>query len=204
MKVNPTLLGWRATDRRGRVPHLQQPGCDGRRAREGRDRRRTQRSDAGIRTPRDDRGNRRAVKGKQGGFDEIAINGGAGLKKPHPALLDKRVRVAIAHAIDKQTLIDRVYEGIGTVVETVSPSPDPAWMPEIPEAEQFAYDPEMSKQILDDAGYVDTDGDGVREMPGGGEAARVHVLRQVELRGRSPRRASSFRAGSRTSASSST
>ena len=110
-----------------------------------------------------------AVQGNQGGFDEIAINGGAGLKKPHPALLDKRVRVAIAHAIDKQTLLDRVYEGIGTVVETVSPSPDPAWMPEIPEAEQFTYDPEMSKQILDDAGYVDTDGDGVREMPGGGE-----------------------------------
>ena len=110
-----------------------------------------------------------AVQGNQGGFDEIAINGGAGLKKPHPALLDKRVRVAIAHAIDKQTLIDRVYEGIGTVAETVSPSPDPVWMPEIPEAEQFTYDPEASKQILDDAGYVDTDNDGVREMPGGGE-----------------------------------
>ena len=110
-----------------------------------------------------------AIEGNQGGFDEIAINGGAGLKEPHPALLDRNVRVAIAHAIDKQTLLDRVYLGIGSVAETVSPSPDPVWIPEIPEAEQFTFDPEKANQILDDAGYEDTDGDSVREMPSGGE-----------------------------------
>ena len=110
-----------------------------------------------------------AVQGNQGGFDEIAINGGAGLKKPHPALLDRRVRVAIAHAIDKKTLLDKVYEGIGTVANTVSPSPDPAWIPKIPVAEQFDFDLAKANKILEDAGYKDTDGDGVREMPGGGE-----------------------------------
>jgi peptide/nickel transport system substrate-binding protein len=110
-----------------------------------------------------------AVEGNQGGFDEIAINGGDGLKKPHPALLDREVRVAIAHAIDKQTLLDRVYLGIGSVAYTVSPSPDPVWIPEIPEAERFDFDLAKANKILDDAGYADTDGDGVREMPGGGE-----------------------------------
>jgi peptide/nickel transport system substrate-binding protein len=109
------------------------------------------------------------VEGNQGGFDEIAINGGDGLKKPHPALLDRNVRVAIAHAIDKQTLLDRVWLGLGSVEESVSPSADPAWVPEIPADELFEYDPEKANQILDDAGYEDTDGDGVREMPGGGE-----------------------------------
>jgi peptide/nickel transport system substrate-binding protein len=113
-----------------------------------------------------------AVEGNQGGFDEIAINGGAGLKKPHPALLDRNVRVAIAHAIDKQTLLDRVYLGIGSVAHTVSPSPDPVWIPEIPEAERFDFDLAKANQILDDAGYADTDGDGVREMPGGGQPLR--------------------------------
>jgi peptide/nickel transport system substrate-binding protein len=113
-----------------------------------------------------------AVEGNQGGFDEIAINGGSGLQKPHPALLDRDVRVAIAHAIDKQTLLDQVYEGIGSVAETVSPSPDPVWVPEIPEAERFDFDPERANQILDEAGYEDTDGDGVREMPGGGDPLR--------------------------------
>ena len=110
-----------------------------------------------------------AVQGNQGGFDEIAINGGDGLKKPHPALLDRNVRVAIAHAIDKQTLLDRVYLGQGSVSETVSPSADPAWVPELSADEQFEYDPEKANQILDDAGYEDTNGDGVREMPGGGD-----------------------------------
>jgi peptide/nickel transport system substrate-binding protein len=109
------------------------------------------------------------VQGNQGGFDEIAINGGDGLKKPHPALLDRRVRVAIAHAIDKQTLLDRVYEGIGRVADTVSPSPDPVWIPKIPAAEQFDFDLAKANKILEDAGYKDTNGDGVREMPGGGE-----------------------------------
>lgn len=113
-----------------------------------------------------------AVEGNQGGFDEIAINGGSGLKKPHPALLDRDVRVAIAHAIDKQTLLDRVYLGIGSVAYTVSPSPDPVWIPEIPEAERFDFDLAKANQILDDAGYADTNGDGVREMPGGGEPLR--------------------------------
>jgi peptide/nickel transport system substrate-binding protein len=36
------------------------------------------------------------VQGNQGAMEEFAINGGAGLKKPHPALLDLRVRQAIA------------------------------------------------------------------------------------------------------------
>jgi peptide/nickel transport system substrate-binding protein len=113
-----------------------------------------------------------AVEGNQGGFDEIAINGGSGLQKPHPALLDRDVRVAIAHAIDKQTLLDQVYEGIGSVAYTVSPSPDPVWIPEIPEAERFDFDLAKANQILDEAGYEDTDGDGVREMPGGGDPLR--------------------------------
>ena len=109
------------------------------------------------------------VQGNQGGFDEIAINGGSGLKKPHPALLDRRVRLAIAHAIDKQTLVDKVFLGQGSVIETISPSPNPAWIPEIPAAEQFDFDLAKANKILDGAGYKDTNADGVREMPGGGE-----------------------------------
>ena len=53
------------------------------------------------------------VEGYQGAMSEIAINGGDGLKKPHPALLDKRVRQAIGHAIDRETIVDRVLAGLG-------------------------------------------------------------------------------------------
>jgi peptide/nickel transport system substrate-binding protein len=48
-------------------------------------------------------------------------------------------------------------------------SPNPAWTPDIPEADRFDFDLDKARQILEDAGYKDTNGDGVREMPGGGK-----------------------------------
>ena len=108
------------------------------------------------------------IEGYQGAMNEIAINGGDGLKKPHPALLDPVVRKAIGHAIDKQTIIDRALAGLGKQAETLSTSPDESWMPEIPDGQILEFDLEKAKQMLEDAGYKDTDGDGVREMPDGG------------------------------------
>lgn len=109
------------------------------------------------------------VAGLQGGFDEIALNGGEAEGQPHPALLDIEVRKAINHAIDKEAIIEDVWAGQGEPATTISVSADPKWIPDIPESEQFTFDPDRANQILDDAGYVDTDGDGIREMPGGGE-----------------------------------
>ena len=111
-----------------------------------------------------------AIFGTQGSMSELAMNGmGGGLGDGHPALQDVDVRHAIHHAIDKQVLFDRVINGYGVKGTTLSVSPDPAWKPAIPEAEQYTYDPAKAQQLLDDAGYVDTNGDGVREMPGGGQ-----------------------------------
>jgi peptide/nickel transport system substrate-binding protein len=109
------------------------------------------------------------VEGFQGSMTEVAINGGDGLKKPHPALLDVRVRQAIGHAIDKKTIVARVLNGHGKPAETLSVSPDPSWTPEIPADQVFDFDLDKAKQILEDAGYKDADGDGIREMPGGGK-----------------------------------
>jgi peptide/nickel transport system substrate-binding protein len=113
--------------------------------------------------------NIQTIEGNQGAMSEVAINGGDGLKKPHPALLDLRVRQAIAHAIDKKTLVARVLNGHGTPTETISTSPDPSWTPKIPADQVYDFDLDTAKQILEDAGYKDTNGDGVREMPGGGK-----------------------------------
>lgn len=108
------------------------------------------------------------IAGQQGGFDEIAINGGALPDgQPHPALLDLEVRRAISFAIDREAIIEDLWFGQAAELETVSPSADPKWIPEIPEENVFSYDPDRANQILDDAGYLDTDGDGIREMPDG-------------------------------------
>jgi peptide/nickel transport system substrate-binding protein len=82
-------------------------------------------------------------------------------------LLDLRVREAISHAIDKQAVIEDLWFGLADPLEVMSPSADPKWMPEIPAEDQFNYDPALANQILDEAGYLDTDNDGVREMPDG-------------------------------------
>ncbi len=126
------------------------------------------------------------VVGEQGGFDEIGINGGDGLKKPHPALLDPNVRLAVAHAIDKQTLVDRVLVGLGRPATTISPSASPAWIPEIPADEQIAFDLDEANRLLDEGGYKDTDGDGIREMPGGGEPLDFTYLVNTESQSAGP------------------
>ena len=42
-------------------------------------------------------------------------------------------------------------------------------MPDIPADEQVPFDVAGANAMLDEAGYLDTDGDGTREMPGGGD-----------------------------------
>jgi len=120
------------------------------------------------------------VEGNQGSFNEFALNGGDGLKKGHPALSDPLVRQAIAHAIDKQTIVDRVESGHATVADTISPSANPDWMPEVPADEKFDFDLDKANALLDQGGYEDTDGDGVREMPGGGEPLRLRYAVRSE------------------------
>jgi peptide/nickel transport system substrate-binding protein len=107
-----------------------------------------------------------AVNGEQGGFTEIALNGGMGLKKGNPALSSLEFRKAIAHAIDRQTLIDRVSAGLARPGVTMSPSANPKWIPDIPENEQFGFDLEQAKSILDAAGFKDGNGNGIREVDG--------------------------------------
>ncbi|MEX1100951.1 MAG: ABC transporter substrate-binding protein [Actinomycetota bacterium] len=109
------------------------------------------------------------------GFLNFAFNfGGQGDSATnHPAIKDVEVRRAIGHAIDKQALVDRVLLGYGEVGTGLMSTSSPwHWEPEEPRG----FDLELANQILDDAGYEDTDGDGVREMPGGGEPLEFEVF----------------------------
>ena len=120
------------------------------------------------------------VEGHQGGFDELGMNAGDAFGKPHPALMDVRVRQAIAHAIDKQTIVDRVLSGLGTPATTMSPSANPEWIPELSEEEDFEFDLEKANSILEEEGYRDSDGDGVREMPDGSRPLNFRYALRTE------------------------
>ena len=79
-----------------------------------------------------DEGHRRRA-GPAGGLRGARVNKYAGkpprdAKKfgsPNPALKDLRFRQAIAHAIDKQTLVSRAYGGIGTPADAIEPVRQP-------------------------------------------------------------------------------
>ena len=128
-----------------------------------------------------------AVQGQQGSFDELALNGYNGkpprskkFSSPNPALADLRFRQAIAMAIDKQALVSRAYGGIGVAADALSPSADPEWTPKIPASLRYDFDLDKAKKLLDSAGYKDTDGDGIRNLPNGGKDIVLRYLIRSE------------------------
>jgi peptide/nickel transport system substrate-binding protein len=87
----------------------------------------------------------------------------------NPAVLDPAFRDAVEAAIDRNTLIDRVLRGYATPGSTPIVPAYPYWHWEPPEDVAIQFNLDNAKAMLDQAGYVDTDGDGIRENPGGGE-----------------------------------
>lgn len=94
---------------------------------------------------------------------------------PLPALRDITVREAVAMAIDKQAIADKVYQGTATPGDTIIRPASAFWHLDIPAEEEFAYDPEAANAMLDQAGYADTDGDGVREDPETGDPLELLI-----------------------------
>jgi peptide/nickel transport system substrate-binding protein len=78
---------------------------------------------------------------------------------------DRRFLTALAHAVDKQGMIDTIYYGFGEpAVAYVSPA-NPVF--HNPDLKDYPYDLELAARLLDEAGYSDRDGDGWREDPKG-------------------------------------
>ncbi|HKK96985.1 MAG TPA: ABC transporter substrate-binding protein, partial [Marivita sp.] len=69
-----------------------------------------------------------------------------------PPLDDVRVRQAIAHAIDRQAIIDGAMFGLGTPIGTHFAPHNPDY---IDLTGQSAYDPERAKALLSEAGFAD-------------------------------------------------
>ncbi len=107
------------------------------------------------------------------GQDGIATNSGAGRRyqalainpgavdadgKPlgdgNPALKDQKLREAIFTAIDNQTLLDRVLQGLGQPGQTEIPGVYPAYFGFASGTEARTFDPVAANIRLDEAGYA--------------------------------------------------
>ena len=84
-----------------------------------------------------------------------------GVCSGHPALKDLAVRQALAHATDKQQIID--VATLGTAAPGLSMVPPGLGDYYASDIEDYAFDVAAANALLDDAGYEDSDGDGIRE-----------------------------------------
>ncbi len=80
-----------------------------------------------------------------------------GFNLEDPTLKNLKVRQAIAHAIDRDAIIQYKLKDLATPATTLLASQHYMANKKLP---QYNYDPEMAKSLLDEAGYKDPDGDG--------------------------------------------
>ncbi len=73
------------------------------------------------------------------------------------------VRRAIAMATEKDYIVDDVMEGLADVGTSIIPSATAYWHWNVTEEKRWDYDLDGANATLDAAGYLDTDGDGIRE-----------------------------------------
>jgi peptide/nickel transport system substrate-binding protein len=84
-----------------------------------------------------------------------------GFKHSRPEFQDKRVRQAFNYAIDWETIDEALLAGTSPRMPV---NVNPPWLNE--DLEAYSFDPEMAAELLTEAGWVDEDGDGVREAQG--------------------------------------
>ncbi len=87
----------------------------------------------------------------------------------NPVLTDPKFRVAMAWAIDREKCAVLGWSGYAQAGYGIFPqkgwpaSADPYYQPDA--ADTIGFDLEKAKQLMDEAGYKDTDGDGIRNDP---------------------------------------
>jgi peptide/nickel transport system substrate-binding protein len=84
-------------------------------------------------------------------------------KHPHPFLSDMKVRQALSKAIDRQVLVDVGYGSAGRPTCNIVPAPE---LYASDNVDCIPQDMEGAKALLDEAGWTDTDGDGIRDKDG--------------------------------------
>jgi len=96
----------------------------------------------------------------ESGYENVLLN----VNNPNaPFFQDRRVRQGMLHAIDRDALIRTVLAGQGIVANTLFSPQHWAYSDGAP---VYGYNPTQAAQLLEAAGWIDSDGDGVRDKDG--------------------------------------
>jgi peptide/nickel transport system substrate-binding protein len=92
---------------------------------------------------------------------------------PNRKMADVKLRQAIGYAINTEEVASQFYNNLRIPANSlIDPAHETFWYADL---EGYTYNPEKAMQILDEAGYVDKDGDGMREKPNG-EKLKINFL----------------------------
>ena len=103
-------------------------------------------------------------------FYELAYNFIAWNQKS-PILSDRRVRVALAHCLDRNSIVDNLYHKTARLI--TGPFTPDQWAYD-PEIAPIPFDIESARTLLEEAGWKDPQGDGILERDG--KDLRIEVL----------------------------
>ncbi len=84
---------------------------------------------------------------------------------PDSKMAEVKLRQAIGYAVDNATLAKELYSGLRFLATSVITPRHATYQNK--DLAGYFYDPEKAKTLLDEAGYIDVDGDGYREDPDG-------------------------------------
>ena len=85
---------------------------------------------------------------------------------------DRRVRIAISHAVDRDAMNNLIYDGMATPRQYSPVSVSPQYYPKLSNA-YLEYDPDQANALLDEAGYTEKDSEGFRLAKDGSELSFV-------------------------------
>ena len=77
--------------------------------------------------------------------------------------LNLSVRKAVAMAIDKASILENSYFGLGEVGDMLIPPASTFYHYNLTPAEEYSFDLDAARDLLEASGYIDTDSDGIRE-----------------------------------------
>ncbi len=84
------------------------------------------------------------------------------VENPHPFLNDLRVRQAIDYAIDRDAIANEIYGNAGQRTNQILPFPTEYANPSL----YYRHDPTKANALLDEAGWVDSNNNGIRDKDG--------------------------------------
>ncbi|EGT4137315.1 peptide ABC transporter [Clostridium perfringens] len=93
----------------------------------------------------------------QNGYGYIGLNYGSDKVK------DPKVRQALLYGLNREGFMQSYYQGYGQVYNSHILPTSWAYNPDVP---KYEYNPEKAKELLDEAGWKDTNGNGVRDKDG--------------------------------------